>query len=382
MRIEPRLVDRLLASAVFLIGTVEALVSEQRGGPWLNVLWIALIAATVHERRRRPVLPVAIAWGALVISRAGLLAPPTQESIGWIAAVLLAFAFGRHQDRRPALGALAAMLAAIELMYLVAPSNEPSDLFFPIVILTLIWGAGRTLRSHAAVTAELAELAISAEERSSQELAEAQARERRRLAREMHDVIAHSLSLMVVQAGGARRILAQDPRRAAEAARHVEETGRQSLGELRRLLGVLGGDVPDASNAPAPGLAGLSSLIERARAGGLLVTLHQHGTPRELPAGLDLAAYRIVQEALTNALRHAGPVRAEVALTWAPSMLEIDVSNEAGDPGLRVGGSGHGLIGMQERTALYGGSFDAGPLAGGGFGVHATLQTSNPGVAA
>jgi len=175
-----------------------------------------------------------------------------------------------------------------------------------------------------------------------------------------------------VQAGGARRILEQDPARAVEAAAHIEEVGRAALSEMRRLLGVLHHDDAEARR-PQPTLRDLDALVDRSRAAGLPVTLAVEGEPRPLPAGKDLAAYRVVQEALTNAIKHAGAAPTEVTVRWTGEHLELEVLDR-GAPAVRNGGgSGHGLVGMEERMRLYDGQLRTGTRTGGGFEVVARL---------
>ena len=189
----------------------------------------------------------------------------------------------------------------------------------------------------------------------------------------MHDLVAHSMSVMVVQAGGARRILAKDPARALEAATRIERTGREALGEMRHLLGVLNGSDQPPALAPQPTLAEIGELVARARAAGLPAVLEFRGERRDLPAGLDLAAYRIVQEGLTNALKHAGRAPTTVTVDWsAENALTLEVRDH-GTARARNGASGHGLVGMRERVRLYGGELDTGPADGGGWRVRATL---------
>jgi signal transduction histidine kinase len=195
--------------------------------------------------------------------------------------------------------------------------------------------------------------------------------ERRRIARDLHDVVAHAVGVMTVQAGAARLVLEDDPSRAREPLLAVEQAGRQALGELRRLLGILRRDEREPALRPQPGLAALQELAAQAERAGLPVELIFEGAPARLPAGLDLAAYRIVQEALTNTRKHAGPARARVAVRYAPEALELEITDD-GRPAAN-GGSGHGLIGMRERVALYGGQLDAGPRPQGGFTIHAHL---------
>jgi signal transduction histidine kinase len=195
----------------------------------------------------------------------------------------------------------------------------------------------------------------------------AAAEEQARIARELHDVLAHNVSVMVVQAAAADDVFESQPDRAREALRAIERTGRAALTELRRLLGA----VRTTELAPQPGLAGLDVLVEGVRAAGLSVTLQVEGELDDLPAGLDLSAYRIVQEALTNTMKHAGASVAEVRVRRTPDGVELEVVDDGAGP---VGnGHGRGLIGMRERASLVGGEVEAGPQPGGGFRVKATL---------
>ena len=384
--------DLIPAAVIIAVGLAEVVAGAQRGTAGLNTLVVVVLAGLVARRRHWPPVPVAAGWAAACILQSAFLATTQQASVGWLAYVFLTFALGRHAGGRASVVALAVMVAGIMGVYLVAPINEPGDFVFPEAIGVAIWLVGRTLRQRDRVTAQLRELATQAEERAERALALAQAQERRRLAREMHDVIAHSLSLMVVQAGGARRILATAPGRAAEAALLIEDTGREAMAELRQLLGILGSDL-DTSGAPAPGLGQLDGLVGQAREAGLRVQVRERGALDGLPAGTDLAAYRIVQEALTNALRHAGRVETTVDLHAADGRLAIEVCNGPGQP-TGIGGPpnasiederrtpGHGLVGMAERAHLYGGEFQAGATPDGGFRVAATLDLARPPVAA
>ncbi|HEV3463585.1 MAG TPA: histidine kinase, partial [Actinomycetota bacterium] len=254
-----------------------------------------------------------------------------------------------------------------------------------------------------ALAARTVELEREREERAKLAVAE----ERARIARELHDVVAHSVSVMVVQAGAARRTLATSPGQATTALGQIESTGRQALVEMRRLLGLLrdgDGDGEDgevaAALTPQPSLAHLESLAAAAREAGLPVEIVVEGEPRPLPAGVDLSAYRIVQEALTNSLKHTGPARASVRLCYGREALEVQVLDDGPGPGAAPGGGGlavvtlgpegvlpvsgarpttgggHGLIGMRERVALFGGTLEAGPRPGGGYRVAARLPLS------
>jgi signal transduction histidine kinase len=248
-----------------------------------------------------------------------------------------------------------------------------TDFVFPTAFVLVAWLAGRSLRTRARLTEELHEAAARAQGAHEREVARAAADERRRIAREMHDVVAHSMSVMVVQAGGARRILERDPKRAVEAAAHIEDVGRAALSEMRRLLGMLHHGEEDAERAPQPTLRELDGLIERSRAAGLPVTLAVEGAPQPLPPGKDLAAYRVVQEALTNAIKHAGAAPTSVTVRWEPSWLELAIVDRGARGVKNRNGSGHGLIGMEERMRLYDGSLRTGPVTGGGFEVVARM---------
>jgi signal transduction histidine kinase len=247
------------------------------------------------------------------------------------------------------------------------------DIVFPTIFGVMAWLAGRVVRSRAALTAELHEAAVRADEQREAEAERAVAEERRRIAREMHDVVAHSVSMMVIHAGGARRIVQRDPARAAGAAELIERTGRDALREMRHLLGVLHAGEDLGELAPQPTLHGLDGLVERSRVAGLPVALRIEGERRELPSGLDLAAYRVVQEALTNALKHGGG-SAEVLVRFEPGELRLEIADEGTHAlGPRIDGTGHGLLGMRERVRVFGGELHTGPRARGGFEVIARL---------
>ena len=203
---------------------------------------------------------------------------------------------------------------------------------------------------------------------------DAVAAERARMARELHDVVAHAMSVMVVQAGAARTTLATDPDAAEEAIRRVEETGRSALGEMRRLVALLRPEPGrDDALAPQPSLARIDDLLEGVRRAGLPVEVVVEGSPHDLASGVDLTAYRVVQESLTNALRHAGYAHARVVLRYAPDALHVEVADDGVGPVTNGDGGGHGLIGMRERVALLGGTLETGPRPGGGFVVRAVL---------
>ena len=270
--------------------------------------------------------------------------------------------------------AVALGIGAVGLAVNVAITTRASDdLFFDLVVVGLMpWAVGRMLRARAArehAHRELAERLDAERELLARESALA---ERARIARELHDVIAHSVSVMVIQAGGARIVMDTEPDRAEASLLQVERAGREALAELRRLVGSLH-PADAASLAPPPRLADIKDLIARARAAGLETDLRVEGDAVGIPAALDLCAYRIVQESLTNAIKHAGPARVSVRLCWLSDALELEVADDGRGPERGNGQTGHGIDGMTERVAMHGGTLRAGHGPGGGFAVRARL---------
>jgi signal transduction histidine kinase len=251
--------------------------------------------------------------------------------------------------------------------------NAYSDFFWTTLILTLAWFFGSALGSRTAETRELTERVAAAERERATAEERATAQERARIARELHDVVAHSVSVMVVQASGVRRLLKDEQHREREALLSVEQIGRQALTEMRRMLGVMrSGEETPAALAPQPGLQHLDRLVAQVEEAGLPVTLRVEGERPDISPGVDLSAYRIVQEGLTNALKHAKGAHAEVLVRYIDSSVELEIADDG--PGVPDGdGKGHGLVGMRERVALYGGTIEAGPRAGGGFVLRAQL---------
>jgi signal transduction histidine kinase len=235
------------------------------------------------------------------------------------------------------------------------------------------WVVGDRQRIRRTYLAELEDRAARLERERDDRDRLAVAAERSRIARELHDVVAHSVSVMVVQAGAARHNLRSHPRRAEEAIREVESTGRQSLVELRRLLGVLRVEDGEAALRPQPRLVDLDELVHRFAEAGLPVSLERHGDPRPLPQGVDLSLYRVVQEALTNSLKHAAASRVLVRLRYAGDEVSVSVEDDGRGSSSALAGGGNGLVGMRERAALLGGVLAFGPRPEGGFGVVMTI---------
>ncbi|MFJ8579824.1 sensor histidine kinase [Micromonospora sp. NPDC093277] len=332
---------------------------------WVSIPLMVVVGAPVAVRRRWPGPVFLVVFAASVAATAaGVLADPF---------VVAAFAlYPVARDGRcawvptPVVGAVA---ATVLLGGSVAGTPYHSWQRLGVVVLGAgflagAWTTGRLVRARRADAA-----------RSAAELAgRAVAEERLRIARELHDVVAHGMSLIAVKAGTANHVFSVRPDEAQQALRVIESTSRSALAEMRHLLGVLRSDTDGAELAPAPGLAALPTLVERAEQAGVPVELDVRDA-HELPEGVALSVYRIVQEALTNVVRHAAPARCRVSIVARDGEVRVEVTDDG--PGTRMPPpnrhAGHGLIGMRERVLMYGGSFHAGPRPEGGFGVAARL---------
>jgi signal transduction histidine kinase len=295
----------------------------------------------------------------------------------FVPVLVAAYAVARHASAgRAAVGAAAIAIALVVVMIRVPVVGTTANIPFTWVPLLLAGAAGRVLRAREHRHAMVSDRAQQLEADRDATVRAALAEERERIARELHDIVAHCVSVMVVQAGAAEDLLDRDPRSARPPLQSIQETGRQAVGELSRMLGLLRGRHASPARAPQPGTAQLSDLVTQMDAAGLPVRLDVEGTPRPLPPGVELAGFRIVQEALTNTLKHAGPATASVCLRYGERTLEVEIVDDG--RGGHVNGHGHGLIGMRERVTLYGGVLDAGPLPDGGFAVRARLPVEGP----
>ncbi|HEX8648042.1 MAG TPA: sensor histidine kinase [Thermoleophilaceae bacterium] len=336
----------------------------------LDLLAAAALTVPLLWRRRAP-LAMAIAVMLAALGQTLWLTQPPDVFAETLVAAVTMFSLGHHAESRQAwIGIVvsAAIAVAISVVY------DPADIVFPVVFFFLLpWAAGRVLRGRLLLARELAEKAARLEAEREERAARAVADERARIARELHDVVAHSLTVMVIQAGAARRLVDRDPERVVEVAATIRQMGREALDEMRRLVGVLAEEQGAPALAPQPTMADLESLVERARSAGLDVEVSVRGERAELPPGVDLAAYRVVQEALTNTVKHAHARHASVAVTYGGDELELCVSDDgsgsAAGESAAVPGGGHGLVGMRERVTLYGGELVAGEREGGGFEV-------------
>jgi signal transduction histidine kinase len=290
----------------------------------------------------------------------------------YVAALIASVSFGLIPDRAQRVAGWTVIVAAATAVN-YETSSAFSDLFVLILILTLAWFFGVLLGTRTEQAREL-RVRVEAAERERAFAAErATAEERARIARELHDVVAHSVSVMVVQASGVRRLLKDEQHRERDALMSVEQIGRQALTEMRRMLGVMRtGEEQPVALTPQPGLQHLDRLIAQVEEAGLPVALRIEGERPELSPGVDLSAYRIVQEGLTNALKHSKGAHAEVVIRYIDSSVQLEISDD-GPGGANGDGKGHGLVGMRERVALYGGTLEAGPREGGGFVLRAKL---------
>jgi signal transduction histidine kinase len=370
VRLSPRVFDALLAGAVILAGVAETLLAAGVDAPrWRSAVVAAVSGALLLVRRRHPVALTA-ALGAIAVPQAALLVDVGELIASFFPALIAAYGAGAYAEPRGARCGLAILLVAIAGIGVVDAAAFGS-VFFPATIMTLCWLVGRDVRTRTRLAAELHEGAARLAEQREAEAREAVAEERRRIAREMHDVVAHSISIMVIQAAGARQILRLDAGRAEEAAARIGRAGRDALTEMQLVVGALE-SVP--AGGAAPTLDALEALAERARHAGLDVALHVRGTPRALPPGAELAAYRVVQESLTNAIKHAGGAPTEVVVEWGERTLELRVADRGtGRAAAALQGGGHGLVGMRERLRHCGGELHAGRRPGGGFEVVARI---------
>jgi signal transduction histidine kinase len=341
----------------------------------LNTAIVLLAILPIGLRRRHP-------FAVLMVSGVAAI---THILLGFTNPFLLTFAvlvalFSTANHAPWPLSVLAGGLAAtlLPVSFLIDWSNhggvQLGDVPYNYALFGAAWVLGDNLRRQR----EVAELATRLREAEAERSRRAVGDERSRIARELHDVVAHTLSVIVLQSGAARRIAREQPERAAGVLAAIETLGREALGDMRRLVGILRADAGsspegEAGTDPQPSLQRLPELAERVRSAGLAVDVRTEGEARPLPPGVDLSAYRIVQEALTNVLRHAGAGRAEVVVRYAGDGVEVEVTDDGRGPGDGGPTGGHGLIGMRERVGMFGGELEVGTREGGGFRVRALL---------
>lgn len=370
-------------SAHFAIAVNEATRPYRAPGTAAVVAGLATVTLPLALRRRAPVAALAACVGGFVVARVGLDSIETSVSVIALGvAFYSAAAHGRWRYRGWVCG-VGMVVLMTELWWEVSRDAPPIDgllgyqafvLLLNLALLVAAWALGSAVQSGRLRAAELAERTVQLEAEREERARRAVFDERVRIARELHDVVAHHVSVMGVQAGAARLVLDREPARAVEALGAIEASSRQAVAELHRLLGFLRQDGESEALAPQPGLRQLESLVAQMADANLQVQLHVDGEPRALSPTLDVSAFRIVQEALTNTLKHARASTAAVTLRYRPAEVEVEVLDD-GRPGpVRVAGTGgHGLIGMRERVTLHGGHLSAGPRPEGGFAVRATF---------
>jgi len=324
-----------------------------------------LMTLPLAWRRLAPLATIAIVAGAWAIQ--GVLddsAQPVQSAL--LALALATYSVAAYATRSRAAAGLALVLGATLVV-------EAGDLIVLGPFFVGVWLAGRLYRDRQHLAGFLQQRTEELERERLETARLAVAEERARIARELHDVVAHSISVMVVQAGAERLALGDGAPSTTSALRSIEETGREALTEMRRMLGMLRETEDESSNAPQPGLARVEALVGVMRDAGLPVELRVEGTWRPLPPGLDISAYRILQEGLTNVLRHAHATRACILIRFAARELELEVEDDGAGAREEEGAVGHGLLGIRERVALYGGVLEARSGHGGGFVLRARL---------
>ena len=355
-----------------------------------------------HDAPDAPTSPTGLATAALLLLILPLLArrrfPFAVPATVLIFAMAVSFADGRlmvFTNGAYAAGLAAAYLlgnqinagharigllvSAVGVANVVAnnPKHTAGELVVTPILYGIAWMAGFALRDRGVRAVAAEERATRLEQQREVDALRAVVEERTRIARELHDIVGHSLSVMTVQTSGVRRLLRPDQEKEREALLAVEHAGREALAEMRQVVGALRDPGEAPALAPQPGLSRIDKLVAQARDSGLPVDLEIEGAPIPLPPGVDLTAYRVVQEGLTNAIKHAAARKAEVRIRYEPDHVEIEVSDDGRGAAVISNGGGHGLVGMRERVSIYGGELDARPRPGGGFRLRARLPVSS-----
>jgi len=350
-----------------IVGLIEfAVRGEQSSSPWFAVLVVGTLVFLIVARRRFPFAAPAAYW--VVAAGIAFVDPvllPSIQSL-FVVGMSTAFLLGNLRNGVKAAVGLAVVVGGAFVVVQQLPDHSNAELLFVPLEFAISWLAGFVLRERAE-QAEAAEHRAAQAERERDAAARlAVAEERARIARELHDIVAHSVSVMVLQVGAVRHSLPDEFAEDSDALEGVERTGRTALAEMRRLLGAMRRDGDELDLTPQPGLDSIDALLEELGRAGLPVRLHVEGEPAALPRAIDLSAYRIVQEGLTNTLKHAHATQADVTLHYAPDELRIEVRDD-GDGRGNGKAPGFGLVGVGERVKIYGGEMSAGTAADGGF---------------
>jgi signal transduction histidine kinase len=380
-RLSPRRSDGLLALVFVTVGQIDVwrpwgdgfTESGVDGSRPINAVLVLLYTAPLAWRRRAPLGALTVMASALLVQV--LFVSPTILFFGaLVPIVIITYSVALYGRPRHDLAGLAVILGSLVVIAIGSPGLI--DWLFNAVMLSVAWAMGRLVRARQLRADQLGDRAEIAERERDERARVAVAQERGRIAREVHDIVAHSVSVMGVQAGAARVLLDTDVEQARAALLAIERTSREALSEMQHLVEILRKDGESPATTPHPGLSDLDGLLARVRAAGLPVELRIEGERSGLAPGLDLSAYRIVQEALTNTLKHAGPAEATVTLRFGSDDLELLITDTGGGNGAANGG-GRGIPGMRERASLYGGELEAGRDSGG-YAVHARLPLVAP----
>jgi signal transduction histidine kinase len=343
--------------------------AHYRDADVLSVALTLLVAVPYYFRRHAPLavlLASELGVVLLTVREYQTAAAPSLLLVG----VYTVSAWSPPRDR--VIGAIAIVVGLVIVAVVGIPGASNADVVFNFAIYTAAYFFGATMRNRRLYSEQLEQRALALEKDREEQAKRAVAEERLHIAQELHDVVAHSMGVIAVQAGVGAHVIDTDPEEAKKSLEAIAQTSRSTLTEIRRMLGVLRED-DGTSYTPAPGLADLDRLVQDVAGAGVEVDVSTQGTPAPLPPGVDLTAYRIVQEALTNVLKHAGPARATVTIGYDPGALRLEVVDDGRGVNGRATPGGHGLLGMRERVAVYGGSLESGPRAGGGFRVAVRL---------
>jgi signal transduction histidine kinase len=371
--------DALIVVAIGL-GIAEVILTRNdsdgpQGPVWFDVLTVLGVTVPLFARRRWPFGAIA-ASGVVFAASSFVDARVTPKSVVMALVAIADFVlFGQLRDRTQAIAGLAFGIGVSAIISHNDPRGDVGNFVFMSIVFTIAWAIGFGLGHKFREADEARERLARAERERAERARLAVADERTRIARELHDVVGHSVSVMTVQASAARRLLRPHQEKEREALLVVEQTGREALAEMRRMVDVLRRPEEAPALAPQPSLEHLDRLIAQTREAGLPVDLRIEGQPEPLPASVDLTAYRLVQEGLTNAIKHARAKHAEVVVPYGEGHVELTVTDDGSGDGGGVTG-GHGLVGMRERVSVYGGELDAGPLPQGGYRLHARLPLS------
>ena len=345
---------------------------------WFVLPAMAVLGLVIVAHRRFPFAGPAAYW--ILATGIAFVDPFLITSVEsfFVIGFLTAFLLGSLPEARKARIGLAIIVVSTAILVDRIPGRATAEVFLIPLDFAICWLAGFMLRSTADQAQAAEARAINAERDREADALRAVVEERTRIARELHDIVGHSVSVMTVQTSGVRRLLRPEQEQEREALLAVEGTGREALAEMRRVVGALRDPEGGPTLAPQPSLRRIDALVAHARETGLPVDLEIEGEPVPLPAGVDLTAYRLVQEGLTNAIKHAAAGRAEVHVRYDDGHVEVEVCDDGPGSGVPVpsGSGGHGLVGMRERVSIYGGELDAGPRAEGGFRLRARLPVA------